>query len=128
MRDVIPPSFSLIPADSDFGVAVFAWLTDSAGNEMLGDSLLALPEAAVADAIVRFAFTYMENTYMSPAWWASLPSGTVDSLTARMRSKPTPASLVSTMVCARWRGQWLGARPGRRNLPEMTRSLLISGF
>jgi len=32
-----------------------------------------MKDADMADAIVRFAFTYIENTFMSPVWWAGLP-------------------------------------------------------
>ncbi len=64
-------TFSIIATDSG-GVVVFSWLGDMSCPERLVKSLHALSDADIGDAIIRHAFEYCENIYMSPKWWNGL--------------------------------------------------------
>jgi hypothetical protein len=92
LEDLIPINFSLIPG-VDSGVAVFGWLGRSPANEHFAISLDRIGDGEVPDALIRFAFTYAENTFISPPWWRGLSAQTADALVARMGTRPTVASL-----------------------------------
>ena len=64
-------TFSLIATD-DGGAAVFTWLADHLKSNSVMMTLNGLPEADQPHAIIRFAFEFFENTYLSPDWWDSL--------------------------------------------------------
>lgn len=55
------------------GCFVFSWLAsnDKYCNKFI-DSLLKLDDAQIADALVRFCYSFSENTWASPSWWDSL--------------------------------------------------------
>ena len=64
-------TFSLIATD-DGGAAVFTWLTDHFKSKDVIETLNSLPDTEQPHAIIRFAFEFFENTYLSPEWWDSL--------------------------------------------------------
>ena len=64
-------TFSIIATDAG-GAVIFSWLGDCPCSERLVKSLHKLPDADTGDAIVRHAFEYSENIYMSPTWWEAL--------------------------------------------------------
>lgn len=64
-------SFSLIESH-ERALAVFSWLDGNHCARMLAESLLRLPKERQGAAILRFAFEYTENLFMSPEWWDSL--------------------------------------------------------
>lgn len=55
------------------GCFVFSWLDDS--NKICNrfiDSLIGLGEQEIPNALVRFCYSFAENTWASPKWWESL--------------------------------------------------------
>lgn len=64
-------SFSLI-ATHDGGAGVFSWIEPNLPAARLVETLNAMPEMDVPNALVRLAFEHLENTYFSPVWWQSL--------------------------------------------------------
>ncbi|QDU09612.1 YecA family protein [Gimesia aquarii] len=64
-------TFSIIATDTG-GAFIFSWLGNLLCPECLVKSLHKLPDAAIGDAVVRYAFEYCENLYMSPTWWDGL--------------------------------------------------------
>lgn len=77
-------SFSLA-ATATGGVAVFAWRADSdPSGSRLVDSLLALPATDIPHALVRYATSQFENTYLRPEWWEALPKAASASLIDRL--------------------------------------------
>lgn len=63
--------FSLLATDTG-GAAVFSWLREHRISEGFIDTLHELPDDELPDAVIRFAFEFLENTYFSPEWWAGL--------------------------------------------------------
>jgi hypothetical protein len=56
-------------------VAVFGWWKGSADTaNTLVDSFCSMPDGDKANAVVHLAFEHIENTFMRPSWWESLPS------------------------------------------------------
>ncbi|MGI0120126.1 SEC-C domain-containing protein [Zooshikella sp. RANM57] len=55
------------------GCFVFSWLSSNEQycNKFI-ESLLKLDNPQVADALVRFCYSFSENTWASPSWWDSL--------------------------------------------------------
>ena len=78
-------TFSLIATNSG-GAAVIQWMGNSAPIEAFVRSLHALPDDQVPNALVRLAFEYFENTYMSPDWWEGLSATVRDRLIERHRT------------------------------------------
>ena len=65
-------TLSLLPYKQHFGIAVFAWYGKCQTNENFLKSLLSLRECEIPDAIVRFAFRYLNNFFFAPIWWKRL--------------------------------------------------------
>ena len=72
------------------GAVVFTWLGASRVYDQLIDSLQAIPDHDVGDAIVRFAFEMTEDLYASPAWWDQLPADDRARLLRRMETGGVP--------------------------------------
>ncbi len=55
------------------GCFVFSWLTDNKRycNRFI-KSLLDHSKEQISDALVRFCYSFSENTWASPSWWSSL--------------------------------------------------------
>lgn len=65
-------SFTCIPIEGGTG-ALLGWAPSAdATASRLAASLLAIPDQHKADAIFRFAFTHIANTYMRISWWESM--------------------------------------------------------
>jgi len=80
--------FSMISTDTG-SAAVFSWLRRYSLCDGFVSTLDDLPDSAVPHAVVRYAFEYFENTYMSPDWWDSLDDSTHAVLMERqMRELP----------------------------------------
>ena len=66
--------FNCISYDNK-GCFVFSWLNDNDGYcKKLVESLLTYKESEMGDALVRFCYSFAENTWASPSWWESLDS------------------------------------------------------
>lgn len=70
-----------------YGAMLFAWDVSHETCQQLTDSLRkSVKEPRVGAALTRFAFEHCENSYFSPAWWASLPEATKQWATRHARS------------------------------------------
>lgn len=67
------------------GCFVFSWLVS---NEKFCDkfisSLMKLNNEQISDALVRFCYSFSENTWASPSWWDSLSEGAKNSIGRRL--------------------------------------------
>lgn len=68
-------AFSVIATDAG-GAIVLAWLGDSPSAQKLVGSLAKQADADLAKSVVRFAFEFVENSYLSPDWWDGLDDDT----------------------------------------------------
>ena len=66
-------SFSLLPTNTG-GVAVLSWLGECPANKKLVQTMDAIPDNRLPNAIARFSFQHFENVYANPDWWDSLSS------------------------------------------------------
>ena len=67
-------SFALV-RDGAAGLALFTWLAErGSACRALMDSLRALDQSLIPDAIFRFACSEFENTFVEPHWWENLSS------------------------------------------------------
>lgn len=68
-------------------VAVFGW-TDSEYDvlERFISSFCSLDDEAKADALVRFSFEFIENTFCDPRWWEALSDEVRDAIEQRVRT------------------------------------------
>ena len=89
-------SFTLA-ATSTGGVAIFAWRSDSdRTSSLLVDSLLRIPDSTIPEALVRYATSEFENTYLRPDWWEGLEEQDRHALSDRFHhgvdpeNQPTP--------------------------------------
>ena len=82
-------SFSLIATDTG-GAMVLTWIGESRVAEQLVESLHAIPDGDLGDAIVRFAFEMTEDVYASPAWWDGLTADDHTRLLSRMETGGVP--------------------------------------
>jgi len=74
------------------GCFVFSWLDDS--DKVCSsfiDSLINLGEQDISNALVRFCYSFAENTWASPEWWESLNPNQTDSVSERLQHG-TPTS------------------------------------
>lgn len=55
-------------------VAMFAWLGErNSAAAQLVDSFLRIPDDEKSTAVIHLAFEHLENTFIRPSWWATLP-------------------------------------------------------
>jgi hypothetical protein len=78
-------TFSIIPTDKGAAV-IFVSLDKGSDTQLFFSSLSNLKADSVANAIVRYAFEYYENTYFSPIWWRNLNSVTQQTIIQRCTS------------------------------------------
>ncbi|AZC86677.1 putative cytoplasmic protein [Pseudomonas chlororaphis subsp. piscium] len=74
------------------GCFVFSWLDDS--DDICSkfiDSLINIGEQDISNALVRFCYSFAENTWASPAWWESLNPNEKDIISERLQHG-TPTS------------------------------------
>lgn len=76
-------TFSII-ATRTGGAAVFSWLGNRPCSEQLVSSLHRINDLEIGDAIVRHAFEYCENCYLSPTWWDALDDGIKQAIRQRI--------------------------------------------
>jgi hypothetical protein len=78
-----PLTASLVALPGSRGALVFAWHKQHGeASHAFVDSLHRLPAKDLPHAITRLAFT-LENTFLSPVWWESLPGATRTALEKR---------------------------------------------
>jgi len=83
-------SFSLVATEAG-GVAVYSWRPeDDAVAVPFTESLLRVPTKRQADALVRFAYETVENTFAAPEWWEGLSKSKRVGLEARLSSGASP--------------------------------------
>jgi hypothetical protein len=71
-------------------VAVIGWLDGDDGPAgRFAKSFMGAVETERADAIVRLAFEHLENIYLRPSWWHSLPATVKAHLMHRSQSGGT---------------------------------------
>lgn len=84
---------SIIPAGS-VGFVTLGWQKESDHICIpFVQSLLSIPTDRLADAVVRLVFEHIENTYLRPGWWESLPKSVQQALVRRINSGTHPLSL-----------------------------------
>lgn len=54
-------------------VAAFGWMGGSGPTAAFVESYRRIPDTEKATAIIQLAFEHLENTYMRPSWWNSIP-------------------------------------------------------
>jgi hypothetical protein len=85
-----PPSHLIVytVAVEDHWVVVFSWLGPNSAAEELCGSLAARADNEKPSIILRYAVEYVDNLFLSPRWWDSLPqsdrSDFINALTSRM--------------------------------------------
>jgi hypothetical protein len=84
-------TFSLIATDNG-GAIVFSWLGQSNAGKMLVSTLDSLSDVELPHAILRFAFEYFENLYVSPVWWDNLDNSATQALLTRQMTGAMPDS------------------------------------
>jgi hypothetical protein len=92
LEDATPVSFTLLPSPQG-GMAVFGWIGDSAESEAFAATIDGIDDMHIADAVLRFALSYAENTFMQPRWWKSLRPSLIDALMERMLVNASQGSL-----------------------------------
>lgn len=70
-------------AVEDSGAAVFTWKDINGSSEQLVKSLKELTDTEIPNALVRFAFEFLENKFWRISWWDNLPQDQIDQLNAR---------------------------------------------
>jgi len=90
-------AFSVIATDYG-GAVIFTWMSDSPICEKLVSSLDSLLDDAVPHAIVRFAFHYFDNIFVSPQWWDSLDDTSKQKLLIRQQKGGISDSSLSCLT------------------------------
>lgn len=68
------------------GAAVFVWPSNCGYSRRLIESLLALPQADIPNAIVKLVFEFSENVFFSEDWWIALDADSKDKIAKRIFS------------------------------------------
>lgn len=76
-------SFSILMRESN-GLIIFSCFKNEKKSIEFLKSIDTIADNYLSDAIVRFAFEYFENTYMSPNWWDGLADEIKNDLIKRM--------------------------------------------
>jgi len=91
-----PLMFNMMPIDSNGFAAIFSWPATTSSGRRFIESLIDRNDVgeAIPQAVVRFMFGWIENTYFSPRWWENLED-TVRYVIAElaMAYPPTPELL-----------------------------------
>ena len=75
---------------NDRSVMFLGWIGSGGPAEAFASSYARLPQAEKANAAVRFAIEYIENTYCRPSWWNGLPQELKDGLFASFWTMNAP--------------------------------------
>ena len=65
-------TLSLLPYQVNKGIAFFAWHGKCKTNQNFLKTLLSLGKQELPDAVVRFAFSQLNNFFFAPSWWNEL--------------------------------------------------------
>lgn len=80
----------------DSGYLVLAWLQeDDAVCSAFVESLCAIPDSELTDAVVSMLFEHCENVQISPEWWDGLTDGERSGLSQQMRESADPHEALS---------------------------------
>jgi hypothetical protein len=71
------------------GLHLFGWIGKSEGPEYLVHSVSRIQKSDLANALIRYAFEFLENTFFSMSWWEGLDSEARSSLRRRCLSGAT---------------------------------------
>jgi hypothetical protein len=71
-------------------VLFLGWIGSGGPAEAFASSYSRLPQAEEANAAVRFAIEYIENTYCKPSWWNGLPEALRDGVVASLSTMNAP--------------------------------------
>ncbi len=75
------------------GAFIFSWLPEHNNYcSKFIDSLLLLDEKQIPNALVRFCYSFSENTWSTPSWWEALSKDTKNSIEVRLL-QGTPVAL-----------------------------------
>lgn len=81
------------------GCFVFSWLVEQNEYcEQFIDSLLKMGNEQISDALVRFCYSFSENTWASPTWWKSLGEAEKNSISDRLLHGASPEHLGKTTL------------------------------
>jgi len=72
-------------------VLFLGWIGSGGPAEAFASSYARLPQLEKANAAVRFAIEYIENTYSRPSWWNGLPQAIRDGVAASVFTMSAPA-------------------------------------
>jgi len=73
-----------LTAVNDQSVGIFGWIGDNRPAEKFVRSFEALDQPEKSNAMIRFAFEHLENTYLRPSWWASISDSKRDVIVSRV--------------------------------------------
>ncbi len=76
---------------NDRSVLFLGWIGSGGPPEKFATSYARLPQAEKANAAVRLAIEYSENTYSRPSWWTGLPQAVRDGVVATLFTMKAPA-------------------------------------
>jgi len=72
-------------------VLFLGWIGSGGPPEKFATSYARLPQTEKANAAVRLAIEYSENTYCRPSWWTGLPQAVRDGVVASLFTMNAPA-------------------------------------
>lgn len=64
-------TYTAIPYGSG-GLHLFSWMNQDKVAESFIESLVRIPKSRIGDAMVRYAFEFLETTYFDQRWWDGL--------------------------------------------------------
>lgn len=77
-------SFSIICSD-DKGIIIFSCFNNEPKSLLFLQSIAKLNDTVLPNAIIRYCFSFYENTFMSPIWWENLNENKKKYLINRMQ-------------------------------------------
>jgi hypothetical protein len=75
---------------NDRSVLLLGWVGSAGSAKAFASSYTRLPQPEKANAAVRLAIEYCENTYARPSWWNNLPKGVRDRVVASLFTMSAP--------------------------------------
>lgn len=101
-------------------VAILGWIGPTTGPAAdLVQSFANLPPNSFADSLVQLAFEHIENIYLRPSWWKSLPQELRDALVDRTRNGTLSADRHALCLVPDGR-QYIGPRPIKETRNRLT--------
>ena len=96
--------FSIIGSEGN-SYAVFTWLKEnSLSCKKLTESLMSVGEKHLFSSLLRFAFCFFENTFISPDWWESRSEEQQQSISEMLAygtdpAAPPPSNMLTNSRC-----------------------------